>query len=93
MTAGRETRSAVGTYVDQAMRRRDQETTMDCERQRWVADRAYDIWQHEGRPQGAALRHWLQAEEELCEAERSALGRQRTTGQPAAADHATEVET
>lgn len=30
-----------------------------------IAIRAYSIWEAEGRPEGAALRHWLQAEAEL----------------------------
>jgi len=27
----------------------------------WLRDRAYYIWEHEGRPHGRALNHWLQA--------------------------------
>ncbi len=30
-----------------------------------VAERAYLLWEGEGRPAGAELRHWLQAEEEV----------------------------
>ena len=30
-----------------------------------VRDRAYAIWEREGRPEGGAERHWAQAEEEL----------------------------
>jgi hypothetical protein len=32
-----------------------------------IAVRAYRIWEAEGRPEGAALRHWLQAEAELAQ--------------------------
>ena len=27
--------------------------------------RAYEIWEKEGRPEGRALEHWLQAKQEL----------------------------
>lgn len=30
-----------------------------------VAARAYQIWDHEGRPDGRDVDHWLQAEQEL----------------------------
>ena len=30
-----------------------------------VSRRAYELWEKEGRPDGADLRHWLQAEQEL----------------------------
>jgi hypothetical protein len=30
-----------------------------------IAERAYAIWEAEGRPAGAAVRNWLQAEEEI----------------------------
>src|SRR6185295_17885625 len=30
-----------------------------------VSRRAYEIWESEGRPEGADFRHWLQAEQEL----------------------------
>ena len=29
-----------------------------------IANRAYAIWEAEGYPQGCALKHWLQAEED-----------------------------
>jgi hypothetical protein len=45
---------------------------MISDRHAWVAGRAHAIWVYEGRPDGRALAHWLQAEEELCEAERAA---------------------
>ena len=30
-----------------------------------ISRRAYEIWENEGRPEGADLRHWLQAEQEV----------------------------
>ena len=30
-----------------------------------ISRRAYELWEREGRPDGADLRHWLQAEQEL----------------------------
>ena len=30
-----------------------------------IRRRAYELWEEEGRPEGAALRHWLQAVDEL----------------------------
>ena len=33
-----------------------------AERERRVRERAYAIWEHEGRPEGQAERHWHMAE-------------------------------
>ena len=30
----------------------------------WILERAYAIWEKEGRPEGRSLAHWLQAEQE-----------------------------
>jgi len=30
-----------------------------------ISRRAYEIWEHEGRPEGNDMHHWLQAEREL----------------------------
>ena len=30
-----------------------------------VRERAYDIWQNTGRPEGKSVEHWLQAEAEI----------------------------
>src|SRR4051794_37207945 len=38
---------------------------MDAERDEKVHERAYAIWEREGRPEGGAERHWAEAEEEL----------------------------
>jgi hypothetical protein len=32
-----------------------------------IRQRAYAIWEHEGRPQGCDLTHWLRAEHEVRE--------------------------
>ena len=37
-----------------------------------VRERAYAIWEREGRPEGQAERHWAQVEEELRAEERGA---------------------
>lgn len=29
---------------------------------KWIRERAYHIWEREGRPQGRALNHWLEAQ-------------------------------
>lgn len=34
---------------------------MTDERMNWINARAYDLWQHAGRPHGKAEEHWLQA--------------------------------
>jgi Protein of unknown function (DUF2934) len=43
---------------------------MDAERDEKVRERAYAIWEREGRPEGGAERHWAEAEEELRAEER-----------------------
>ncbi|MBW6425716.1 DUF2934 domain-containing protein [Rhizobium sp. XQZ8] len=30
-----------------------------------IQQRAYEIWENEGRPEGAAARHWDQAQDEI----------------------------
>jgi hypothetical protein len=32
---------------------------------RQIRERAYELWEHEGRPHGRHLDHWIQAEREL----------------------------
>lgn len=34
---------------------------------KWVATRAFEIWDQAGRPEGRAEEHWYQAERELGE--------------------------
>ena len=38
---------------------------MNAARDDKVRERAYAIWEREGRPEGGAERHWAEAEEEL----------------------------
>ncbi len=37
---------------------------MSDEREEAIRERAYAIWEQEGRPDGKSLAHWLQAEAE-----------------------------
>jgi hypothetical protein len=37
---------------------------MNVDTHRLIAERAYVIWEREGRPEGRAWQHWLQAEAE-----------------------------
>ena len=41
------------------------EGTMPNERERAIRERAFAIWEQEGRPEGKSLAHWLQAEAEI----------------------------
>jgi hypothetical protein len=41
-----------------------------------ISRRAYELWEQEGRPEGADLRHWLQAEQELNGSQGSAVSGQ-----------------
>jgi hypothetical protein len=45
---------------------------MTAERERRIRERAYQIWEEEGRPSGRELEHWTQAEGEIAEAEAEA---------------------
>ena len=38
---------------------------MDPELRRMIEERAYALWEANGRPEGRALDHWLQAEQEI----------------------------
>jgi len=38
---------------------------MSGERERNIRERAYAIWEKEGRPDGKSVDHWLQAEREI----------------------------
>lgn len=44
---------------------------MSAERVALISARAYEIWEEEGRPEGSAERHWLQASAEVEAAEAS----------------------
>ena len=38
---------------------------MDPELRHRIEQRAYELWEANGRPEGRALDHWLQAEQEI----------------------------
>jgi len=38
---------------------------MDPELRQKIEERAYALWEANGRPEGRALDHWLQAEQEI----------------------------
>lgn len=41
------------------------EGLLNGEQNRLIQERAYQIWESEGRPEGRAMDHWVQAEEEI----------------------------
>jgi len=47
-----------------------------------VRERAYAIWEREGRPEGGAERHWTRAEEELRAEEQGEAGPSATVAAP-----------
>lgn len=49
---------------------------MNRDMQSEIAQRAYFIWEEEGRPNGRALEHWIKAEEEVTKGVRGKPGRQ-----------------
>lgn len=51
-----------------------------------VQERAYHIWENEGRPHGRDFEHWLQAEQELASprnAKKPRASRAKATGEAA----------
>jgi hypothetical protein len=46
---------------DPHQQRQHQETPPEKERERRIRERAYFIWEHEGRPEGRHLEHWRRA--------------------------------
>ena len=42
---------------------------MQDDREQQIRDRAYSIWEEQGRPQGEDMRHWLQAWQEISKAD------------------------
>ena len=45
--------------------RSERADTLDPELRRRIAERAYALWEADGRPEGRALEYWLQAEQEI----------------------------
>lgn len=43
---------------------------MDSSKHQAIAQRAYALWEQEGRPDGRDVEHWRQAEEELARLDR-----------------------
>jgi flagellar biosynthesis regulator FlaF len=41
------------------------EGLLSAEQNRLIAERAYEIWEKEGRPEGQGVSHWLRAEQEM----------------------------
>jgi Protein of unknown function (DUF2934) len=40
-------------------------SAMSEQREQAIRERAYALWEHDGRPEGRSLAHWSQAEAEL----------------------------
>ena len=53
---------------------------MDMDREKLVAARAYELWEQEGRPDGAHERHWHQAILDVQAVERKAPARRKANG-------------
>ncbi|MDP9812868.1 hypothetical protein J2W42_005739 [Rhizobium tibeticum] len=54
---------------------------MAADKHEQIRRRAYEIWESEGRPEGAALRHWQQASDEL-----NGDGADKTSQEPTSGD-------
>ena len=64
---------------------------MDEELQKRIRDRAHQLWEQEGRPEGRADEHWERARAELAADEREALKQSRDEIVPQA-EHVAEGE-
>jgi hypothetical protein len=74
-------------------RRSDEETMMVDEKIDQVRNRAYQIWERKGRPQGRDLEHWLEAERELeAEDERNHGAKKEEAGLEAARAYNRDVQ-
>jgi hypothetical protein len=71
----------------------DEETMMVDEKIDQVRNRAYQIWERKGRPQGRDLEHWLEAERELeAEDERNHGAKKEEAGLEAARAYNRDVQ-
>jgi hypothetical protein len=62
---------------------------MEDDREELIRQRAYSIWEEQGRPQGEDMRHWLQAWQELSDAGDASTGAETPAEQEgSAAAHA-----
>ena len=50
------------------------------ERQELIRQRAYELWEHEGKPEGREIDCWLKAEREIQEHENSGMRRPGESG-------------
>jgi hypothetical protein len=57
---------------------------MADDRQNRIRQRAHEIWEQEGRPEGAHERHWRQAENEMAAADAKPVKMPAATRKPAA---------
>lgn len=57
---------------------------MNTDREQRIAARAYQLWEEEGRPDGAHERHWEQASREVVASEGKKPGRAAKTAKPSA---------
>jgi len=57
-----------------------------------IAQRAYEIWEQAGRPDGQSATHWFQAESELTMLAPAAKPAPQRSAQPASARSARRVE-
>ena len=58
---------------------------MADDRQNRIRQRAHEIWEQEGRPEGAHERHWRQAENEMAAADAKPVKKPAAPRKPAAA--------
>lgn len=58
---------------------------MTADRQQRIEQKAYEIWQREGRPHGRHDEHWREAEAEVAGEERTAAGTGQASPEPGAA--------
>jgi hypothetical protein len=61
---------------------------MNMHQQDLVRERAYQIWEDEGRPEGASQRHWQQAEDDIARADAPVVKPKRSRGKGSPAQEA-----
>jgi hypothetical protein len=61
---------------------------MADDRQNRIRQRAHEIWEQEGRPEGAHERHWRQAENEVAAADAGTAKKSAAPRKPAASTKA-----
>jgi hypothetical protein len=53
---------------------------MTAHQEKLIRERAYDLWEAEGRPEGASERHWQQAQDDIARANEPAVKPKRSRG-------------